>query len=124
MADDSVSPEGEFVGIRPEEMASGSGSIMTRVEETFSVMMQQRSGNALVEKFTDDHIDKIIDGEHDDRKHGRMFHLLSLIACGVIFLLLCWLFLGFEKAEFITPIITAILGAGAGFGIGRYTAKS
>jgi len=64
-----------------------------------------------------------------DRKESRDFHqaivkseqrhtTLVLGVSAVFILALVGLFLGFGKAEFIVPVITAIMGALGGYGVG------
>lgn len=86
----------------------------------------------LVEKLDGDHIQKLISLTESQSKRSHeesklRINRATLIALVVVLAVcfLCWLFLYFNKPEFVTQIISHLVaiagGFGAGFGFGKWT---
>lgn len=85
----------------------------------------------LVEKLDGDHLQKLISLTENQNKRSHeesklRINRATLIALVVILAIcfLCWLFLYFNKPEFVTQIISHLVaiagGFGAGFGFGKW----
>jgi F0F1-type ATP synthase assembly protein I len=154
MTDDKPSPEGGASGVLPDSTVASNLTPPASSTEVFSATAAPglppvlshsqllgvqigpapQIGDAIVAKLKDEHLSKIIDHSESEnkRKSGERIHSMYL-ACGsiagilVFILILSYLFLRFQKAELLQPLITGILGfaAGAlsGYGYGRSTSS-
>jgi hypothetical protein len=91
------------------------------------MMMTVQSGpprDPFVEKMDAEHIHKVLDNSHSIEKRQLWAMLgLAILAVAAI-LLLCWMFLAYEKPEYIHSIIALVVGALGGFGAGVGWQKS
>ena len=110
--------------------ATEATSFPTRIGFGVSIHQQGlRNPDALTARLSDRQLSQVITqaAAEDLRKHEERMLLIRstmylLAGSLVVVIVLCWLFLYYQKSELITPIITAILGAAGGFGVGRSTA--
>ncbi len=99
-----------------------------------SIAPTPQPGDALLQKLTDNHLSKVIAQTESEnaRKHRERILSIIIIAvmivfAGIFILVLCYMFLSFQKPELLQPLITLILGfiggMMSGIGLGRYTAQ-
>ncbi len=120
MSDETLKAEVVNAKVENKEPVLASES-----EKTMTVLMQKVMGGDGSFEPTEEQVDeilaqksKIIDYIHADKKQdskdGRFYFLALLIGVGVI--ILCVLF--FAK-EYLTQIVSAIVGALGGYGVGK-----
>lgn len=106
--------------------------VVELVYERISESMPGTSGeiNQILSSLTPQHFSELIasDREGNRKDHDRQveetrwkygFAIGVLVLIGVI----CLMFLVYQKADLLQPIITLLVGAGGGFGIGRATSS-
>lgn len=120
---------GEVGKPAPAEISSAPGAIGPKMppgtREFFATMMSGPMPHPLLSKIDSEHIHKIIDFSDKDAdrefkssayKRRYAFAALLLAALFVAFLLVYMTQIG--KTEYVTPILTALVGAAGGYGIG------
>ncbi len=108
-----------------------SGRVATHHFKQFMGMMQVRSGEgSMLEKLDSNQISQVIENaekgsvrEHDLDQKRENSNRLYLFGGFFFILLVCWLFLHYQKTEHIDAIISAVVGLLGGYGFGRANAK-
>ena len=104
------------------------------VRSSMSMVMSGSAPHPLLSKINPDHISSIIDAsekdserDFQDNQSSRKWNFAWLIAICLFILLVFGLLIYAQKAEYIVPIGTAMLGFAGGFGSGlgveRYKRK-
>jgi len=120
--------------ISEEDMEKLPPPIREIVRSSMSMVVSGSTSHPLLSKINTEHISRIIDvsekeNERDfqDNQSSRKWNFAWLIAICVFILSIFGLFIYAQKAEYIVPIGTAILGFaggfGSGLGVGRYRRK-
>lgn len=117
---------------KQEIISSEEEPKIKKIIERFSMMSMQSGGlpPQILEKLTERHIDKVlednsktIDYMHKDRKHKLIFNFLCFIIVTALMLVLVF-WLKDSNAELLKTLITILISAGGGFGVGWGIAKN
>ena len=104
------------------------------IVRSMSMVMSGSTSHPLLSKINPEHISRIIDASEKENERGfqdnqssRKWNFAWLIAICLFILLVFGLLIYAQKAEYIVPIGTAMLGFaggfGSGLGVGRYRRK-
>ena len=101
------------------------------VRQQMSMVMSGPAPHPLMSKIESEHITKIIDSTEkesqrafQDSQSSRKWNFAWLVFIGLFIFSVFCLFIFADKAEYIVPIGTAMLGFAGGFGIGHYKRKN
>lgn len=136
-ADEVPDTEGKTPAVANNEEDDGKSSSSARPEVIRSI--QQFVGMAqigprpdpLLEKMTSEQVSHVLTNHEEEskRRHDRELarensHRTYFIAGLVLIVVICWLFLGYDKTEHLDAVIAAVVGLIGGYGFGRAKATS
>lgn len=118
---------------QPDQSAAETAGLEIALEERMERFMASTGdpvANAMAREMTGDHITQVLDlakerevNRHREATQGGPFVLMCVVVLLLFVFALAWLTLSYGHSEIITPIITALVGALGGFGIGRSMKK-
>lgn len=125
MSEDEIAknPGSEEGGEEADEPSFGHLPMFQHIRE-FSGIFQPSHENKLYDKLTESQVSEILRYSENEsaRSHSRkqQYFWGALTA----FLLLCFLFLAYEKAEFLKEVVALFVGLAGGYGLGKYKSES